>query len=141
MEPTSRLYQCMLCHAQAIVCSTCDRGQIYCSKACAHSARLTSLEAIRARYQATFKGKLKHAACQAAYRLRVQQKVMDHGSPFTAVSASMDLLENRAQPTRVMPTLICCFCSKPVSDWLRNDFLRRRDGKKTTRVRPCAQAP
>ena len=29
MESTARLYQCMFCHVQVIICRKCDRGNIY----------------------------------------------------------------------------------------------------------------
>lgn len=144
MEPTSRLYQCMLCHEQTVVCSHCDHGQIYCSRACSKKARVSSLKIIRARYQLTFKGRCHHAARQAAYRMRRYQKVTDQGSPPLPQHAPIEPLENRAESTKVkqaMPILMCHFCHQPVSDWLRRDFLRRRGGKKMPRLPPCAQAP
>lgn len=144
MEPSSRLYYCMLCHQQAMVCPRCDRGQIYCSRACSQRARTVSLKITRARYQATLKGKHKHAARQSAYRRLLRQKVTDQGSPFSSGNASIKALEHKAEKASVKqftPELRCCFCKKPVSDWLRNDFLRRRGSKKSHRVPPCAQAP
>ena len=39
MEHAPRLFQCALCHTQSIVCSKCDRGQIYCGTGCAIFAR------------------------------------------------------------------------------------------------------
>jgi len=144
MKPTPRLFLCLLCHEQVVLCSWCDHGQVYCSKACAHIARQKSLRLARLRYQQTFNGKRNHAACQARYRRKLKNKVMDHGSPPTPQNAPMFSLENKPEkPENKRPesTLCCCFCKKSVSDWIRNDFLRRRDHKSATKFRPCAQAP
>lgn len=144
MEPSSRLYYCMLCHQQAIVCPRCDRGQIYCSRECCRKARTVSLKIVRARYQSTLKGRRKHAARQAAYRMRLYQKVTDQGSLFSPKNAPIKALENKAEKESEKQfgfKLHCCFCEKPVSDWLRNHFLRRRGSKKSNQVPPCAQAP
>jgi len=144
MEPISRLYQCMLCHGQTVICSRCDHGQIYCNKACSKKARASSLKIIRARYQTTFKGRCHHAARQAAYRRRLHQKVTDQGSPSFPQHAPIEPLENKAESikaTQEKPILVCHFCYQPVSDWLRRGFLRRRESKKAPRLPPCAQAP
>jgi hypothetical protein len=144
MELTPRLFLCLLCHEQVVLCSWCDHGQIYCSKTCAHFARQKSLRLARLRYQQTFNGKRNHAACQARYRRKLKNKVTDHGSPLAPQNAPMFSLENKPEkPENEHPgsPLCCCFCKKTVSDWMRNDFLRRRDRKPATRLRPCAQAP
>jgi hypothetical protein len=144
MEPTPRLFLCIRCHAQVVLCSGCDHGQIYCSKICAFFARQKSLRLARSRYQKTFNGRRNHAACQARYRTKLKNKVTDHGSPLPPQNAPILSLEIRPEKTEnehQEPTLYCCFCKKHVSDWIRNDFLRRRDRKSATRSRPCAQAP
>ena len=40
------------------------------------------MKRIRRKYQRTFRGALRHAACQKAYVSRQKQKVMDQGSPM-----------------------------------------------------------
>ena len=94
MEPTPRLFLCMLCHGQVVLCSWCDHGQIYCSRACAHFSRQKSLRLARRRYQKTFNGRRNHAACQARYRQRLRNKVTDHGSPPSPQNAPIQSLEN-----------------------------------------------
>lgn len=147
MEPTSRLYQCVLCHTQTVICSKCDHGQIYCRITCAAFARKKSLKAIRARYQKSFKGKINHAASQARYRIKLinlKKIVMDQGSPPVPQHASMNSLENKPVETengQRKSALICCFCKKPVSDWIRNDFLRRRRSHASDRSQAFPQAP
>lgn len=144
MEPTPRLFLCIRCHAQVVLCSGCDHGQIYCGKVCAFFARQKSLRLARSRYQKTFIGRRNHAACQARYRKKLKNKVTDHTSPPSAQNAPMESLENKPEKTEnehLKPTLTCCFCEKTVSAWIRNDFLRQRGHKKLTRSRACPQAP
>jgi hypothetical protein len=144
MEPTSRLYQCLLCHSQVTVCSQCDRGQIYCSTICAAIARKKSLKKAASRYQNTFNGKRLHAARQACYRMRSIKIVTYQGSLPTGHHDSMNEVKRRPSKTEkeLVETPFCCFfCGKPVSAWYRTDFLRRRGIKKPTRPRGCSQAP
>lgn len=144
METIPRLFQCVLCHAQTKICSNCDRGQIYCGKFCALSERTKSMKLAGARYQATFTGKRHHAARQALYRRRIHQIVTHQGSPSTPPDASMDLLENKPEDSgnrQNQTVLICCFCENPVSDWCRNDFLRRRSRNPSRGSRAYPQAP
>ena len=144
MEHTPRLFQCELCHAQTMICSGCDRGQIYCGKVCALISRKKSMKLAGMRYQATFAGKLRHAARQSAYRKRLREMGTHQGSPASCPYAPIQLLENKPEkPVKIQQgaVLVCCFCKKPVSAWLRNDFLRRRDSKKSTGSQACPQAP
>ena len=64
MEPTSRLFQCALCHTQVIVCSKCDHGQIYCSDSCSALARQQSLRAAGKRYQGVVQKNLQKVGFQ-----------------------------------------------------------------------------
>lgn len=144
MEPTSRLYQCLLCHEQVVICSKCDHGQIYCGRRCSTVARANSLKSARSRYQSTFNGKRNHAASQARYRMRLSKKVMDHGSPPTHQHASIVLLENNSkkiEKRQVKSFTVCCFCKKPVSGWFRKHFLRRRGHQKDIGSQAIPQAP
>jgi hypothetical protein len=144
MEPTTRLYQCILCHSQATVCSKCDRGQIYCSTICSSIARKKSLTIAGSRYQNTFKGKRLHAARQARYRMRLIKIVTHQGSPPAPHHDSMHQLKNKPKETEKElneTPFCCCFCEKPASGWYRHDFLRRRSIKKPRRPRGCSQAP
>jgi hypothetical protein len=144
MEPTSRLYQCLLCHSQTTVCSNCDRGQIYCSHICASIARKKSLKIAGSRYQSTFNGKRLHAARQARYRMRLIKIVTHQGSPPALHHDSIDQVKKKSKNTenelKERP-FCCCFCEKPVSGWHRHDFLRRRSIKKPARPRGCSQGP
>ncbi len=144
MEPTPRLFQCVRCYKQTMVCSKCDRGQIYCSRECAVLARIKSMKLAGARYQATFTGRRKHAARQACYRQRLCKIVTHHGSPPTSPHAPMASLKNKPNQQengQKKSTLSCCFCARRVSEWLRHDFLRRRGLNKSSVSRARPQAP
>ena len=76
----ARLFVCARCRVQGLVCSHCDRGQIYCAGSCAQEARQHARQAAGKRYQATYRGRLNHAARAGRYRAR--QKIVTHqGSP------------------------------------------------------------
>ena len=144
MKHAPRLFQCALCHTQCRVCSKCDRGQIYCNEVCAVFARKKSVKLAGMRYQKTFNGKRNHAARQARYR-KCQNEIVTHqGSPPMPQHASMNSLENKAKKTesgQEKLALTCCFCEKPVSDWIRNDFLRRRRSHASSGSKASPQAP
>lgn len=144
MKHIPRLFQCALCHTQSRVCSKCDRGQIYCCKVCAVFARKKSMKLAGMRYQKTFKGKRHHAARQARYRMRQRKIVTHQGSPSMPQHAPMSSLKNEAKKTEnehKKQALTCCFCEKPVSDWIRNDFLRRRHSHASSVSKASPQAP
>jgi len=39
MQSSARLFNCARCRRQVVICSHCDRGNIYCSKRCSQTAR------------------------------------------------------------------------------------------------------
>jgi hypothetical protein len=144
MEPTPRLYQCMLCYRHVRICRKCDHGNIYCGPICSGTKRKISVKAARARYQNSFKGRRNHAASQARYRIRLKKVVMDHGSLFLPQNAPMTSTEKKPKKLEkghMKSAITCCFCQNPVSDWIRNGFLRRRDYKKPARLREHPQGP
>lgn len=127
MKHSSRLYVCVFCHVQAVICSYCDRGQIYCSIQCSKMARRKSCRQAEKRYQTTLKGKEKHAARQKRYRMRQKQKVTDQGSLPTKHNVLLSKVKNKTDNLVVSHSSKqkqCCWCNKAVSAWFRNDFLR-----------------
>jgi hypothetical protein len=72
------MYGCARCGKTVLICSYCDRGQIYCADGCARQARRESLQRAGATYQGTFAGRRKHAARQMNYR-RKKQEVTHQG--------------------------------------------------------------
>jgi hypothetical protein len=73
-----RLFSCARCRKQVLICSTCDRGNIYCSRACSHFSRQESVRQASRRYQRSPPGARNHARRQTAYRRR-QKKVTHQG--------------------------------------------------------------
>jgi hypothetical protein len=79
---------CVACGQQVKLCTSCDRGNIYCSKECSKRQRQKSVKRAKRRYQQSFHGAVKHAASQKAYCERQKKKVMDQGS----VEAGSDVI-------------------------------------------------
>ena len=68
-EPARR-FLCARCHAPTLVCSHCDRGQIYCATGCAEVARQQSQRDAGRRYQGSLRGRFRHAARTRRWRQR-----------------------------------------------------------------------
>jgi len=132
--PQARLFLCAVvgCRAQVLICRDCDRGHIYCG-ACAPTARRRSLHQAGRRYQASARGRVRHAARSRQYRLR-RNKVTHHGSPPDPAGAVL-----AADPVPVVEALVpmdsgaprrpgwCCLCcGRRCAEHVRQDFLRRR---------------
>jgi hypothetical protein len=118
-DPASgRLYLCARCRRQVIVCSCCDRGQIYCSSGCAQQVRRRTLQ----------------QAGQRMSRWRARQdKVTHHGSPAppagdllvpAAITTAHDAAVSPDQPRLSGPH--CSWCGRSCPALLRQGFLRRR---------------
>jgi hypothetical protein len=52
-DATTRLYLCARCRIQVLICSCCDRGNIYCEQGCAEESRRSKRRASTQRYQST----------------------------------------------------------------------------------------
>lgn len=124
MKSIPRLFNCLRCHKQAVICSRCDRGQIYCGKQCAQLARRRSCRLAEKRYQKTLQGRLKHALRQRRYRARLKKKVTDQGSSFVGINALLNPVKNQPTTTSYCNDSRCYFCKKPMSNWVRQGFLR-----------------
>jgi len=142
MKHAPRLYNCALCHSQTIICSRCDRGQIYCGASCAITARTKSCREAEKRYQRTPGGKLRHAARQRRYRLRQKEKVTDQGSTSTASNALLTSVKNKTKED-VMTfhdgKRYCCFCKQKTLAWYRQGFLQyynRQANRNLSYLRP-----
>jgi len=126
MENTARLYNCARCQCQVTICSYCDRGNIYCGKSCAQTARKESVKRAGKRYQNTHRGRLKHAKRQHYYRSR-GKKVTHHGSPEPP---SNDPLTTRSDTPAAVAIIEnegihCHFCGRLCSAFLRLEYLHR----------------
>lgn len=76
-----RQRQCRVesCGAVFYVCSSCDRGQRYCSERCREKARRRQRRAANRRHQGSDEGRLDHRDRQREYRLRTVGRVTDQG--------------------------------------------------------------
>ena len=132
--PQGRFFLCADpgCRVQVVICSDCDRGHIYCAE-CAPRARRRSLHDAGRRYQASRRGRMKHAARSRRWRER-RNNVTHHGSlpdqPAALLSEDPVVVE--------APLLLdnqhsvhgqrwhCMRCGRRCSAAVRQDFLRRR---------------
>jgi hypothetical protein len=134
-DATARLFLCARCRAQVLICSCCDRGNIYCGEGCAEEIRRSTQRAAGQRYQSSHRGRLNHAARARRYRAR-QKKVTHHGSlpqptddvmPVgTTLTTQAHLRTPRSFP--LQPPWRCHWCERPCSPFVRHGFLRRRRG-------------
>jgi hypothetical protein len=100
-DELARRFLCARCRAPALVCSHCDRGQIYCAAGCAAVARQQSQRDAGRRYQGSLRGRFRHAARTRRWRERhallavsavrsemaTPQSVTHQGSPLPASDA------------------------------------------------------
>jgi hypothetical protein len=130
--PSGRLFLCAGCRRQVIVCSCCDRGQVYCTGGCAKAARQRTVQRAGRRYQASHRGRRMHAARMSRWRAR-QQKVTHHGSPAPPAGdllapAAMTATRAAVAPAEQarLPGPHCHWCGRTCLPLLRQRFLRRR---------------
>lgn len=129
MENTARLFNCVRCHRQVLICRHCDRGNIYCDTPCSQTARRESLRAAGRRYQRARQGRICHAGRQRRYRSRAQ-KVTHQGSTTSPAHDSLTpelriaCARRGSSPAVRAQGLYCHFCHRPCAPRLRLDFLR-----------------
>jgi hypothetical protein len=143
-EASCRMFSCVRCRSQVLICRRCDRGQIYCIGSCAKEARRDRQREARRRYQATPRGRAMHAERSRRYRAR-SRCVTDQG-PATERKAGR-LLALRAHAEVAEPSVsgkfvgyrICHRCEQSASAFLRLSALRpgysRRNKTKSARRR------
>lgn len=129
MDLPGRRYLCAGCRTAVLICSHCDRGQRYCTRGCADLARHRSVRAAGCRYQDGLRGRHAHANRQQRYRTRMalyplrSQKVTHQGSPSPACADQLS--SEPSVPVKPVPWH-CGRCHRPLPDWVRQGFLRRR---------------
>ena len=128
MDNTARLYSCLRCNSQVMICRHCDRGNIYCKK-CAPKAGQDARDRAATRYQASYRGRSNHAARQRRYRESLKQKVTHKGSNGRWIH---DLLINKRKKvkppskrpdTKISTSIFCHSCHNLCSPFLRRNFL------------------
>lgn len=133
---TARLFNCARCSLQVLLCSTCDRGNVYCGRECSKPARAASLRMAGIRYQCSRQGRLNHALRQQRYRARQKEKVTHQGS-----LAHTDKAPSHTGAKDIRTRFYCDFCHAPVSCFIRLGYLRRDNFGKTSLSRAKPQAP
>jgi len=129
---SARLFICAECRTQALICSCCDRGQIYCAGDCRRLVRRRRQRAAGARYQISQRGRRAHAERASRYRAR-REKVTHQGSPRPPQD---DCLPSGSRPIASGTTTSgrrawrwaprCHWCGRRCPFLFRQGFLRRR---------------
>ena len=136
----ARLFLCGSCRAQVLICSHCDRGQMYCVEGCARRARLLAQRQAGRRYQTSRHGRLNHAAWSRRYRAR-KNNVTHQGSPpdrtddLLCVDSALAMTDQTMTDRGVRRRWHCHCCGRPCPEFVRRDFLRRRRGPWNNRRR------
>ena len=114
MQSSARLFNCARCRCQVVICSHCDRGNIYCGK----------------RFQKSRRGRFAHAERQRRYRQRRRAKVTHQGStlPDETLPAESRTLVRRSEVPAEVPGdgIHCHLCGRVCGHFVRQSFLRRR---------------
>lgn len=135
MREDYRFFVCPRCQAQVAICSHCDRGQLYCEQSCSQAARQESVRCAGQRYQASARGRRKHAARQARYRQRQQansQKVTHQGTQGPELEpriVAKTYSRSHGGRTRIAASLEwveCSFCGSRCRPFARRRWLHRR---------------
>ncbi len=74
MQSSARLFNCARCRCHVVICSHCDRGNIYCGKRCSETARRQSQREASGRYQRTRRGRfapMRRTRCHSTRRARI----------------------------------------------------------------------
>ena len=151
---SGRLFVCTWCGCEVVVCSCCDRGQIYCGVDCAGQARRQTLRGAGRRCQQTRRGRRMHAARMVRYRAKLAQGsagvavgmpdegwpreiVTHHGSPapalgdLLAVGATVMPRDDASPAEPPGPAMTQChWCGHCCLLPLRRGFLRRCDHRR-----------
>jgi hypothetical protein len=142
MNQPGRMFLCGRCRAQVVLCSRCDRGNVYCGAACSQARRRESVRAAGKRYQDSRAGRFAHAARSRRFRTR-SQNVTHQGSAIAPASALLApaavlLLPSSASALNAR----CSRCGAPRASAVRLGWLRhhRRIAGPSTRAKPSASA-
>lgn len=117
MRPSARLYFCLRCNTQVVICSRCDRGQRYCPGDCANEARRASSRRASRHYQRTRQGRLNNARRQQRFRDKAHQTPVSDCDPIRRVGAKVT---HQGSPER----------KPPVSYPRRHRLMKQRDGRR-----------
>lgn len=127
MQESQRLYHCLRCRAQVVICSRCDRGNRYCPQGCSQLARQESLNRAGKKYQQTRTGRVNNAARQQRFRERQRQKVTHQCSNdltlYDVVKRKPVKRSEAEKVTLALTYTACHFCDRQGNGFFRQDFL------------------
>ena len=126
-DDPARRFVCARCRVPVLVCSRCDRGQIYCPTGCAAVARRQSQHEAGRRYQRSRPGRFKHAARTRRWRERqsllampvaraattTPQSVTHQGSPLPTSDAVLAAIPSPAPTAQPCLTITASSASTP----------------------------
>lgn len=145
---TARRYHCARCHQPVLICSYCDRGNIYCFDGCARAAEKERCKRNAKRYRDSAKGRRSTATRQRNNRLRQamsgsdpepSKQHQDTPEPASAepdaTSSDLPIVTHRGSvdepgsaPLISLPTqprvVYCNGCQRACNEAMRIDFLR-----------------
>lgn len=105
MDRPARLYLCVRCRTQVVLCSRCDRGNRYCGRTCSRQARAQAQRQAARRYQGSWRGRMAHA-------LRAQQwRRRRAGAAAVTGNATHCVTHQGSQPA--VPTAPLAACTPP----------------------------
>lgn len=126
---SARLYICVRCGCQVLICSYCDRGNIYCAGNCSELSRKEKLKEAQKRYEETDKAKKAKAKRQQQYRQRQKEKATHQGSKtirlYDLLLLELEKLKKKRKNSHFTNSThyFCHFCGIACSDFLRLFFL------------------
>jgi len=130
---STRLFQCLRCRRQVMVCQACDHGQRYCARGCRQLARQDFCKRAQLKYQNSRKGRMNNAQRQHRFRLRQKEKANKVTHQTSLSIPTNDLLiekqgaNNKASKTpKRYEHNVCHFCGRHCGDLFRVGFLKKR---------------
>ena len=134
MNEAGRLFLCARCRVQVVLCSRCDRGNLYCGPTCSRAVRQASMREAGCRYQASRAGRFAHA--ERARRYRARRKNVTHQGSARGAPAALLPAETTttsvvlpATDTAALPAAAsvprCSHCGAPRAHAVRQGWLRR----------------
>lgn len=130
---STRLFQCLRCRRQVMVCQQCDTGQRYCARGCRQHARKASCKRAQLKYQNSRKGRVNNAQRQHRFRQRQKEKAkrVTHQTSLS-IPANDLLIEKRIANNKAIKKSkrrdynACHFCGRHCGDLFRMGFLKKR---------------
>jgi hypothetical protein len=129
----ARLFLCQGGRAQVLICSHCDRGQMYCTEGCARQARRRSQRQAGRRYQMSLRGRINHAERSRRHRVRKnnvthQSSPRDRRDGLLSVDQAVAMTEQLSRNGAGRPQWHCHRCGRRCPQLVRRDFLQRCQG-------------